>query len=607
MVNLDSKKAGNIVNLPLWFLGALLFVTLLKLGLHTWILDKGIDIWDESWYITILNYFKQYPTEPHSYYGYVLNKLLPISYNIISLRVLGLLSELIGAVYFSWCFVTWLQQQHLQVRFKVPFSLVLLLVLIAGTFTSVYTRAFSYNDMSYLLMLVTTGTTFAVLKHRQPPSARSKVIAVTAFLLIGLMLGLLLIVKFSTSILTAGWIAIFTIVHIQRNWKLKTLLITAMIIGIASFIGLFFKDTEHIALWIQNMQHGISMLRLLSYDTYGIFVQGYIKVDIIENGIYYAIPLLISALAYQLLRKKNSESVNNTSNLLITYLLGIAAWLVTSLTIKHAFLGEFFNRFIALHIYTLLFWCIPFIKQQLKNKQWRTLFYLLLMMVLPYIALMGSNNPTTETLTKYLVPWYLIIVLLLSYQTAHSKHIFRSFIVVIVLYASFNYVSVQLLNPYGMRLSVFQQTEPVSGLKYIDGLKFDKASAQFFKEIKTVTEKSGYTEGGPILALGDLCGPVVAMGGYIPETFWFFSDGNATSPQHARAFNCYHLGELRIAEHPRLPLVMINSGMHADVIDCLEESEVPFPEAYYLVNKINNPYAQETLSIWAPKNWQLPY
>lgn len=599
----DTSQVGKGVKRSKWILRGLLLIALAKVCAHVWVLNKGVDIWDESWYIIILNFYKLYPTEPHSYYGYVLNKLLPISYNIISLRVLGLLSELIGAIFFTSCFMTWFRKQGFRFNFNIQPYFILLLVIVAGTFTSVYTRAFSYNDMSYFLMLVSIGTSFLILQDPVPFSIRKKTLATAGFLFIGVLVGLLLIVKFSTSLLTAGWIALFMIVQIQNNWKYKTILLAALITGVTSFIWLFFGDIEHIATWLQNMQHGINMLRLLSYDTYGIFIQGYIKVDLIENGIYYAIPLLVSFIAHTFLISKKTYS--KTTVLLLAYLIGILTWLFTSLTIKHYFLGEFFNRFIAVHIYTLLFWCIPFTKQLIKRKQWRSLLYLLLALVLPYIALMGSNNPTTETLTKYLVPWYIVIAILLLHNTAHSKPALRCFVMVMIVYSSLNYLWVQMLNPYGMRTTVFQQTETVDGLSYFSGLKFDKASANFFRELRNTTESTGYKVGNPILALGDLCGAVIAMGGYMPQTFWYFSDANATSPQHARAFNCYHLNELKVAEYPALPLIMINSGMHNDVIDCLKESEIPFPELYHLVNTIENPYAQEKLSIWAPNKWQL--
>jgi hypothetical protein len=229
-----------------------------------------------------------------------------------------------------------------------------------------------------------------------------------------------------------------------------------------------------------------------------------------------------------------------------------------------------------------------------------------MLLALPFMALLGSSNTATQTLTRYLASWLSLIVLFLGWQFKENIGAFVGMLLFLVSVCWINYVVVQVYNPYGLKAPITEQNTTVSGLEYLNGIQFDMPTATFFEELRSATASSGYQKGGPILALGDLCGAVTAMGGYIPETFWYFSDENAISPEHSRNFSCMHLGNLLIAEHERLPLVYINSGIHQQVIDCLSNSEVPFPEAYYLETTIFNPYAQESLAVWVPMQWELP-
>lgn len=240
------------------------------------------------------------------------------------------------------------------------------------------------------------------------------------------------------------------------------------------------------------------------------------------------------------------------------------------------------------------------------SKKWLWLTIVAMLVVLPLVPLLGSNQPTTLTLTKYLAAWYILIAMALGQRYGDAPRVKWLFMGIITIVGLVNYIHVQWFNAYGINKPVFAQTETVQGLYGMDGIKVDKQSAIFFDSLKVLAQQAGYESGRPILALGDLCGAVTVLEGYMPETFWYFSDENAVTPEEARRFSCLHLSNIRIAEHTTLPLVMISSGIHQTVQDCLVNSEVPYPENYYLVNTIFNPYSQETLAVWAPNSWALP-
>lgn len=597
-----SQKNKLAHKAPVWFIAVLVLLSLVKIVLQFWITTKGYDIWDEGWYLIIINFYKHYPTEPHSYYGAVLSKILPITFNLVNLRILGTVSEIAGIILLSSSFWYWFNKQSFNASnyklrlWTIPF------VLASASFASVYTRSFSYNDFSYLLLVSICSIVFLMFANNSQKSLTVTTKRVVSIMIIGALMALLLIIKFSTFLLMLIWVSAFLGICMKNNLKHAVWLLFVMFSSLIASILLAFSGFSAFFTWFENLQEGIKMLRLLAYDPYGIFIQGYLKVDLFENAIYYLLPLGIARTSYYIL----PSTLSKGSNMLIAYLIGIAIWLLMSITIVNAFLGEFYYRYIALHIYTLLFLGIPVAKQLYQSKSWEKLCYATLIVSIPFIAIFGSNNPTTQTLTKYLATWYIAIAVLIINRFNDTPKIMYAFATAICFYAIANYTSVQLMNPYGVKGTVFTQNTQMDGFEYLKGVELDEESAQFFNSLKKTVKQSNYTAGNPILALGDLCGVVVAFGGYMPETFWYFSDQNATSPQHSRDFSCIHLANIKIDEYPTLPLIFINSGINQQVIDCLADSEVPFPEGYYLEQTIFNPYAEESLAVWVPINWELP-
>jgi hypothetical protein len=592
--------------LPVMLVMVMLLLAAIKLGLQIWGANKGFDIWDEGLYILMLNFYDQYPTEPHNYYSYVLALLLPLKeYGLLPLRLLAIGIETLGILFFTYSLHRfWVTRPRMPFRLPISAIPFILFTFLSAAFLSVYPRAFSYNDFSYFTTLVVSGSLMLFFKDGSILSNARKVGGLILLFIIGAFIGAQLVVKFSTCLLLAVWVLVFTTILSKQPKGYIAAMVLAAIAGSVTFIVLLFGSYQNFTAWLHNLNEGVALLRKLAYEPYYIIVKGYLYVDLVLNGVYFIAPLVIAFFTLNGL--KNSKLGSKTKQHLMAYALGAVTWLVCSLTIPQGFLGEFHYRFIALHIFTLLYWGIPVIKHLWQQKQWQWLLLLGLPIALPFMSLLGSSNTATQTLTRYLAPWFAVIVLFLGYHFKENKKAFIGMLLFLVAFSGVNYVVVQVYNPYGLNAPLTEQNTTVDGLNYLDDISFDKPTATFFEELKDATANSGYQKGGPILALGDLCGAVTAMGGYIPETFWYFSDENAISAQHSRNFSCIHLGNLRIAEHARLPLVYINSGINQQVIDCLSNSEVPFPEAYYLESTIFNPYAQESLAVWVPVQWELP-
>jgi len=592
--------------LPALLIMVMLLLAALKLGLQVWGANKGFDIWDEGLYILMLNFYDQYPTEPHNYYSYVMALLLPLKeYGLLPLRLLAIGTETIGILFFTYSL-----HRFCYARPGMPFRLstsvipFMLFAFLGAAFLSVYPRAFSYNDFSYFTTLIVSGSLMLFFKDGKLLSNAQKVGGLILLFIIGAFIGAQLVVKFSTCLLLAVWVLLFTTILSRQTKGFIAAMLAATLAGSITFIVLLFGSYQNFTAWLHNLNEGVALLRKLAYEPYYIIVKGYLYVDLVLNGVYFIAPLVLAFFVFKSLNKRNIGC--KTKQHLVAYAAGAVTWLVCSLTIPQGFLGEFHYRFIALHIFTLLYWGIPVFKHLLQQKQWQWLLLLGLLIALPFMCLLGSSNTATQTLTRYLAPWFAVIVLFLGYQLKEDQKAFIGMLLFLITFSGINYVVVQVYNPYGLNAPLTEQNTTVKGLDYLNDILLDKPTATFFEELKDATMKSGYQKGGPILALGDLCGTATAMGGYIPETFWYFSDENAISPGHSRNFSCIHLSNLRIAEHLRLPLVYINSGINQQVIDCLSNSEVPFPEAYYLESTIFNPYAQESLAVWVPMQWELP-
>lgn len=592
-----ANPPHNHSPVPVWLVVVLLAMAFVKLGLQLWGSNKGFDVWDEGLYILMLNYFEQYPAEPHNYYSYVITTLLPFKeYSLWPLRLLSIATETLGVLLFAFGFHRFINQR-IGCPFAFPFGslLLALLVFVGAAFLSVYARTFSYNHFSYFTTLVVSGALFLFYADRPSGAKNAKWLGVMLLFILGLLLGAQLVTKFSTALLLLGWAILFVALFARHTWLHKATLVMALLGGfVVSVLGIL-GGWLGFTLWFSRLQQGVEMLTHLSYDPYSILVKGYIGVDLIENGVYFIAPLVAAIVAHKI-----------WGNRLLAYCVGLIVWLPVSILIVNGFLGEFHYRFIALHIYTLLYWGIPFCVALVKSKQWPWLVLIGMVAALPVMALLGSSNTMTQTLTPYLASWFALIVLFVGHHYARKQMAMLVTFGIIMAYSIVNYLVVQVYNPYGLNAPLTEQTEKVNGLRYLDGVRFDPPTARFFEALTEIVPQTGYRQGGPILAIGDLCGVATAMGGYIPETFWYFSDENAISAEHSRQYNCMHLRNLHIREHPALPLVMINSDTHETVIDCLRASEVPFTTAYYHVSTVYNPYIQDSLGIWAPYNWAIP-
>lgn len=583
----------------------MLLLSAIKLGIQLWGANKGFDIWDEGLYILMLNFFDQYPTEPHNYYSYVMAALIPLKeYGILPLRYLAIGTETLATLFFAYSMHRFFSYRAATaMKFFFPITPLVLFTFFGAAFLSVYPRAFSYNDFSYFSTLAISGAVMLYFSGVNPLKKYSQLGGLLLLFFIGAILGAQLVVKFSTCILLFAWVLLFIWLFSNQPKRFIIALVLALFAGFASFLYLLFDGYTGFALWLHNLNQGVALLRLLAYEPYYIIVRGYLYVDIVLNGVYFLIPLAIAYITYRALAAKTN---NQTTSYLIGYATGIITWLICSLTIHYGFLAEFHYRFIAVHIFTIIYCGAPVVKQLAQQKQWKWLILIAMIGALPFMALLGSSNTATQTLTRYLASWYVLIALFMGYLFKDNVGAMVKMMAFLIAFCIVNYVAVQVYNPYGLNAPLTEQNISVKGLHYLDGIVLDPATANFFEELKNFTNQSGYKQGGPILALGDLCGAVTAMGGYIPETFWYFSDENAISVEHSRNYSCLHLQNLKLAEHIRLPLIYINSGIHSQVIDCLSDSEVPFPEAYYLEGTIFNPYAQESLAVWAPIHWNLP-
>lgn len=580
----------------------LAILALAKLAVQLWGLNKGYDVTDEGLYILMMNFSDQYPTEPHNYYTYILNALVPIkNWDLLTLRRISLISEITGIAYFTLSVGYWLKLQ-VSSPFKLSFSPLALILFsfLAAAFLSVYPRAYSYNDLSYFTTLFTAGTTLWMFAGTNLMQQLKRPLNLFLLFIIGILLGAQLIAKFSTSVLLLIWVPTFLLVRFKKPLAGALASFGIVLLGELVFLGFFFKGFEGFSTWLTNLKRGVELLQLLSYETYGIFIQGYLQVDIIENAQYYLLPLGMAIAVRWVLKKWTN--ISNDLNLFLAFTAGLLMWYAWSTLVQQYFLGAFYYRFIAVHIYTLLFLGFPLLQDLLKQKRFNWIWMILMLAALPFISLVGSNNPMTQTLTRYLAPWAVLIALFLSTRVTSIKAM-QGFVLLIVTVSLINYVTVQVYNPYALPAPLTAQQYTVDDMHFAQGIKVDKPTADMFSQLSDIANRNGYKPGGPILAFGDLCGVATALGGYIPETFWYFSDQSATSPTHARNYSCLHLNNLRMAEHKNNPLLIISESTHQQVIDCLATSEVPYPELYFEAGAVYSPYRDEMLYVLVPKQW----
>jgi len=189
-----------------------------------------------------------------------------IDISIINYRLLKIFFTLGSLVILSYGLSIWLVSHKPSYGFKKIFS-TLLLVGSFGSFISLYPRAISYNDLTTFNGMVSTGILLILFSKYSVPSQGRSIFPELLVFIVGFLLGIQFLVKFTTGLLMI--IASMLFYYFMLRDKNKAQLIFSgfiYVLGILTAVFLFILMYGNVGEWIENIEVGFRMASFIGQN-----------------------------------------------------------------------------------------------------------------------------------------------------------------------------------------------------------------------------------------------------------------------------------------------------------------------------------------------------
>jgi len=586
---------------------ALLAITLIsRVAICYWGADKGFDVGDEGNYIYTTKFISNYGLVSDYYYlmSFVYDFL---NIDIISARLLRIVSEILSIFLFSVGLFLWARSRHSLFNKAPPGFGLIFLFCGLGAFLSVYARGFSYNDLSNLL-LYTSGAGFLYvesLDHDNSFGLRAK----SVLILVGFILGWQLFIKFPGSIL---FFSLYLIYLAIKNVTIgsKVGMILSLFLGYLLAILLFFDLYGNVYDWFAKIFKEMA----LDDQNVGEILAFYLSKDypsllIILLGVLCFF-IIVNILKRTSLGSHSADRIH-TAALGISVAIQVGVHLIypyraleNQVLLIVAFVA--ISMGIALAIYLKNFLNSRWIKDAISRENVLIIVGLILM---PFAIMIGTNSSLTETVLQNIVPWFGLIIITIYYlaQRFELRWFYLTLMIMFIISSQLFFVYHFIFDPWQMDSRLTDNKYTVDGLEPI---KFDTETRDFFEAMISTFEGIGFEKGDPVIALDATPGIVYLLGGVSPG-FPFYQPGIIPDSDHT---NCHYIMKLPLTKMKK-PIIIYRIKPNLGMTYCLNVSGLNFQEDYYLAGKVKNPYVNEYryfydpdeyryFHIYAPKNEQ---
>ena len=576
LVNAGNIASPNPAKLPWFLVGFLLFVLVYKVAMAFAISNQGFDVTDEGCYMLWYTYPDKDPNPFYYFHKIVLGFFPFIDWNVFSLRILKIVSDLVVVG-----LVAAVLYRNLPGNQKGLAAAAFLLGASGlGFYSIIYSRIFYEGDMSYLFAVMALGMPLLYLQ----PEKRKRLLV--ALLVSGTFIGLQFFNKFSASVVSVAVVGVLSIYLTRKLWGVLVLLG-----GIAAGVALFFAVTGYSPVaWYQEYQNGYRyVIEPLGYNPLHLLV--FYAVD----GLVLLLLALLPLGAFALLRIVGQKiNVWGAPHLIFTTLVCVFYGLYY-LLLPHPYSDAHYQYQSML----LNYWYVPavslalyllFMVNGVKGYTKQEWLVMLLLVLMPLVSLVGTGTSLAVSVSAYLVPWFGILGLLLV------KHFNRSLVPAMVLLgvmiiSAFTYFN--FTQPFRLNATINQQQVPLTGPN--EEILVDGTLATFVNYTKALLQQKGIPDGYPIVALHNLPGLVYLVGGYSPATPWYFDAAWLNDPEYNQKLhntNCLNIGRIKLFES-RPPVFMINAYMLKEVNPCLLQHGFDLSSQNYSSQPVLNPYIEK--------------
>ncbi len=563
------------IQVPWLLVGFVLLVLVFKVIMSIINADKGFDLTDEGCYMLWYTYPDKDPNPFYYFHKMVLGFLPFIDWNIISLRVLKSLSDLLVVGLISL-----VVYQNLGARFK-GIGNMLFLVGVAGFgyYSTIFSRIFYEGDMSYLFTVLALSLPLLFIQ----PMHRGKLWL--GLLFSGMFIGLLFFNKFSASVLSLVIVVALSLFITRKGYG-----ILASLLGVCVGVLLFFVATGYSpAEWYKEYQDGYKyVIEPLGYNPLHLII--FYAVDGIVLLVMALLPLGTFGFVRLVSRKLGVWGHPNVVFTLLLVSFYILYWLSLPKPFSDAhyqyqsmLLNYWYVPMVSLVLY--LFFVVGGFKQYSKEER----IVMLLLLLMPLVSMVGTGTSLAVSVSAYLVPWCSILgLLLLQYFT--KALIPATLLVGCLVVGAFGYFHLE--HPFRLNATMAQQNVKLQGPN--EEIWVDSTLATFVSNTKAALQKEGFTDNYPIVALCNMPGLVYLVGGYSPATPWYFDAewlGDPDYNQKLHNTNCLNIGRIKQLES-RPPVFLINSSLIDIDGQCLEANGFFLENDYRKVGEVYYPYEE---------------
>ena len=211
------------------------------------------------------------------------------------------------------------------------------------------------------------------------------------------------------------------------------------------------------------------------------------------------------------------------------------------------------------------------------------------------LAYKQKNYDLRLNLLIDMAPWFGLLLLVLAAPRARQL---PAWVPALLLLLPAGYAAEQaiwgtLWTPYNLSVPMAGQTQPLRAAGIRGQVLVDAKTAAFVAQLEKLLAEGGFRSGDPLFAFYDLPGLVYICGGVSPGVGWYFSGRDARNC-HALDITSQPLGKA---------CIILNRPMGTDLISCLREHGLVFPENYRLVGTAVSSYGTENklVQVFAPR------
>ncbi len=581
----------------------LLLILIFILAIILWGVNKGFDITDEGFTMLLYKYPQEYTFNVTNFHILGSKLFAWLNPDIITYRFLRLILSIFSSLIFSWGFWLWLQKNNfIQNDSPVNFISITTFFIIGHlSYYSLSHQIASYNPANSHLMLISSGILLFVFSQDKYFNLKQLLLVV-----VGIIIAVQFFVKFSSAISFFILSIILIILHFRKISIITYPIIGIIIGGLIYFI--FFQDYQS---WLSGSVEGFSLAS--STDTYGpTQLLGKYFIYFINIGKHLILEFLVFFIGIFFL--VHSAYRNNQ-------LFGIRYLFIGITTLFYLlFLYQSYSQGLhkgggyhtvywekSTHIYIIvliagviaslaIFW--DKIRYSVLKENLNTIGIIILLIAVPFMGMVGTNNVSSSAFKPYLVTWFALIVIFLLYINKYIKTnlISNITLITVALFVLSQIIDGFIYSHYRLADIRANQTETVKDIKNLEGIKVDIKTKHFFEKLnQIITTKTNFKEGDPIVAAYDMPGLVYALGGISPGNPWYL--GEKKSFQKS---NCEALSRTKLTNLNRT-LLFIQWKTYKEFHTCMIQHFKKWGiSSFKKVGQLKNPYTNQMVQIFIP-------